>query len=110
MATIIALLSATGMRIGEALALDVADLDPVSDTILVTGKYGNKRRLPVHPSSTAALTHYLARSRELVGAPTDGALFVTGNATRPKANNIETAFRSLTQACQLEVDPGRWTS
>lgn len=102
-ATIIALMAATGLRIGEALALDVADFDAVGDTIMVSGKYGNKRRLPVHASTTAALSNYLRGSRALVAAPADGALFVTINATRPKAGNVERAFRTLTEACQLPI-------
>lgn len=105
-ATVIALMAAVGLRIGEALGLDTTDLDIEASTITVTGKYAKKRRLPVHPSTMIALTNYLHVSRRLVGSPRDGALFVTLNATRPRANNVERAFRSLARACGLLPGPG----
>ncbi len=101
LATVVGLMAATGMRIGEALALDTTSLDLGRGTIMVTGKYGNRRRLPVHCSTMAALTGYLRTSRDLVGSPHDQALFVTVNATRPHAGNVERAFRALTRACRL---------
>ncbi|MPV38358.1 tyrosine-type recombinase/integrase [Georgenia subflava] len=42
-------MSATGIRTGEALGLDVTDLDLTSNTLTVTGKYGKIRVLPLHP-------------------------------------------------------------
>jgi len=106
LATVIGLMAATGMRIGEALALDTTSLDPAGATIAVTGKYGKQRLLPVHSSTTAALTSYLRTSRALVGSPHDQALLVTGNATRPLAGNIQHGFRALTRACRLPAGTG----
>lgn len=106
MVAVISLMTAVGLRIGEALGLDTTDLDLQASTITVTGKYAKKRRLPVHPGTISALTEYLGVSRHLVGAPVDDALFVTCNATRPKANNVQSAFRSLTRTCGLLPAPG----
>lgn len=106
LATVIALMATTGMRVGEALALNTTSLDCVEATITVSGKYGRQRRLPVHPSTTTALTSYLLTSRSLVDAPEDHALFVTANATRPHAGNVERAFRALTRACHLPAGKG----
>lgn len=106
LATVIGLMATTGMRIGEALALDTTSLDTAGATIAVTGKHGNKRRLPVHCSTMAALTSYLQTSRGLIGSPHDQALFVTVNATRPQAGNVQRAFRTLTRACQLPAGTG----
>jgi integrase len=105
-ATVISLMAATGLRIGEALALDTTSLDIAAATIMVTGKYGKKRRLPVHTSTVAGLIRYLQLSRGLVGSPPDQALFVTVNATRPQAGNLRAAFRTLTRACHLAPGPG----
>ncbi|MGH3826231.1 MAG: tyrosine-type recombinase/integrase [Pseudonocardiaceae bacterium] len=101
LATVIGLMTTTGMRIGEALALDTTSLDTAGGTITVIGKYGTKRCLPVHSSTTAALVDYLRTSRGMVGSPHDQALFVTVNATRPLAGNAQRAFRSLTRARRL---------
>ena len=106
LATVIGLMAATGVRIGEALALDTTSLDVAGATLAVSGKYGKQRRIPVHPSTTAALTSYLRTSRSLAGSPQDQALFVTVNATRPLAGNVEKAFRALTTACQLPPGTG----
>jgi len=104
--TVIGLMATTGVRIGEALALDTTSLDAAAGTIAVSGKYGKKRRLPVHSSTTAALASYLRTSRDLVGSPHDQALFVTVNATRPRAGNVQRAFRALTRACRLPAGTG----
>ncbi len=106
LATVIALMAATGVRIGEALALDTTSLDAAADTVIVAGKYGKTRRLPVHPSTTTALTSYLQASRALVGPPEDQALLVTVNATRPQSGNVRQAFRALTRACRLPAGSG----
>ncbi len=106
LATVIGLMAATGMRIGEALALDTTSLDVAGTTLAVSGKYGKQRRIPVHPSTTAALASYVRTSRGLVGSPHDQALFVTVNATRPLAGNVQKAFRALTTACQLPPGTG----
>lgn len=106
LATVIGLMATTGMRLGEALALDTTSLDAAGGTIIVTGKYGTKRRLPVHSSTTTALAGYLRTSRALVGTPCDQALFVTVNATRPHPSNVQRAFRALTTACRLPPGTG----
>lgn len=54
-----ALLAATGLRVGEALALDwdTADLD--AGVLLISrGKGRDPRLVPLHPSATAALERY----------------------------------------------------
>src|SRR5690625_5028745 len=81
MVAIISLMASVGLRTGEALALDTSDLDVVAGVLSVTGKYGKKRHLPVHSSTVEGLSSYLRRSRQLVGHPRDGSLFVTVNAT-----------------------------
>ncbi len=61
-ATLIGLLAVTGLRVGEAIRLDVADLDTAEETLTIrTGKFGKSRLVPLHPTSVAALRRYLAR-------------------------------------------------
>jgi integrase len=60
--TLFGLLAATGMRIGEAVGLDRSDFDAGSGTLTVrNAKFGKCRELPLHPTTTGALTYYLAR-------------------------------------------------
>ncbi|HZD15870.1 MAG TPA: tyrosine-type recombinase/integrase, partial [Pseudonocardiaceae bacterium] len=54
--TVIGLLAATGLRVSEALAADVADLDPHTATLTVrVSKYGRARLVPLHPHTTTAM-------------------------------------------------------
>jgi site-specific recombinase XerD len=64
LATIIGLMAATGMRTAEALALNRADVDTEQGTILVRGKGGRQRLLPVQDSTLTALARY-GKSPEL---------------------------------------------
>ncbi len=60
---LLVLLYATGLRISEALSLQVGDLpDPGAEPVLrVTGKGGRQRLVPVLPAAQAAITTYLDR-------------------------------------------------
>lgn len=59
-ATLIALLSATGLRISEALKLTVADV--TSDGLLIREtKFRKTRLVPLHDTAAAGLKRYLAR-------------------------------------------------
>jgi len=58
--TLIGLLAVTGMRVGEALRLDRADVDLRHGVITVRhSKYGKSRLLPLHPSTVRALRAYV---------------------------------------------------
>ena len=61
-ATLIALLSATGMRISEALKLTIADV--TNDGLLIREtKFRKTRLIPLHDTAAAGLKRYLARRR-----------------------------------------------
>jgi integrase len=61
-ATLIALLSATGLRISEALKLTIADV--TSDGLLIREtKFRKTRLVPLHETAAAGLKRYLARRR-----------------------------------------------
>jgi len=60
--TLIGLLAATGMRIGEAIGLDRDDFDAGSGMVTIRhGKFDKARALPLHPTTVAALQDYLRR-------------------------------------------------
>ena len=54
--TLIGLLAATGLRLGEALGLDRQDVDLDDGVLRVHGKDDKWREVPLHPSATHALT------------------------------------------------------
>ena len=57
------LLYSTGSRISEAVGLDVDDIDTESRSVLLRGKGGKQRLVPVGRPAVAALEAYLVRGR-----------------------------------------------
>ena len=77
-ATLLGLLATTGIRIGEALALNVGDLDH-QDRILTIrkGKFGKIRVLPLRESTNQALISYIDHPRRSISTETSAPLFVS---------------------------------
>jgi integrase/recombinase XerD len=74
----------TGARISEAVGLDVDDLDDIEGTVLLRGKGGKERLVPIGSYARDAVSAYLVRGRpELVstGAGTP-ALFLNARGGR----------------------------
>lgn len=69
--TLFGLIAATGLRVGEAIALDPGDVDFEAGVLTVRrGKLGKGRLVPLHPSVAERLRAYAAeRDRLLGGAP-----------------------------------------
>jgi len=94
--TLVGLLAATGMRVGEALALDRNDVDVTHGVLTIRmSKFGKSRELPVHPSTTEALCRYLChRDRPSVTARVR-AVFVSNTGTRLSYANVQWTFQLL---------------
>jgi integrase/recombinase XerD len=105
MRTLIGLMASTGIRSGEALALDVPDLDTTAQVLTVTGKHGRKRLIALHPSAAGALSDYL-RFRGQHAADGTTALLIGQAGRRLHHSVLYPAFRSLTASCGPEPRPG----
>jgi integrase len=93
--TLFGLLAATGMRIGETLVLDRSDFDADAGTrTLRNAKFGKSRELPLHPTTTTALTRYVRR-RDRPGSGSPEALLLSGVGTRLWISDVQTRFRAL---------------
>ena len=94
--TLIGLLVATGMRVGEAVGLYRADFDADLGTLVVRrGKFGKSRELPLHPTTTNALNSYLTHQcRPRPAGPTE-ALLISTVGTRLWMADVQTVFRAL---------------
>jgi integrase len=94
--TLFGLLVVTGMRIGEAIALDRSDFDAELGVLIIRhGKFGKSRELPLHPSTTSAVMRYLRRrDRPRPAGPTEPLLLSTVG-TRLLVSDVQAAFRSL---------------
>lgn len=57
-AAILELFYSSGLRLAELAALDVRDLDPISETVRVMGKGSRERIVPVGALALEAISHY----------------------------------------------------
>jgi len=97
--TVIGLLSATGMRVGEAVRLDRADIDWAEGVLLIReSKFGKSRQVPVLSSTLAALGRYADVRDELCQHPTTASFFVSVRGTRVIYPVIQQIFRRLCSA------------
>jgi len=96
-ATLLGLLYVTGIRIGEALALNVGDLD-CHDRILtiMRGKFGKSRALPLRRSTVEALVHYMEHPLRSVGTEGSAPIFVSNRRRRLAQPTVQS---NLHRAC-----------
>lgn len=102
MATLIGLLYTTGIRIGEALALEVGDLD-CHDRILTVrlGKFGKSRALPLRESALEALLGYLHHPLRPVGTDGSSPIFVSCRRRRLSYPAVRSAIKKVCLAAQI---------
>jgi integrase len=93
--TLTGLLAVTGIRVGEAIGLDRADFDADQGLLVVCGKHGKLRELPLHPTTVAALAAYLRRPDRPAATPSDPALLVSAAGTRLLVSNVWCTFDRL---------------
>jgi integrase len=96
MATLIRLLAVTGIRVGEAISLDRADVDLGAGRLLIRhGKFNKTRELWLHPTTTEALKRYQRlrnHAAQVTGTP---AFFVSAAGTRLLYCNVHHTFHRL---------------
>lgn len=106
--TLLALLATTGMRVGEALALDDTDVDLKQSIITVRcTKFGKSRLVPLHPTTTAALQQYLRRRNRLCPYRPAPSFFVSSTGRRVLHQNFHHVFLRLIAQAGIDGLPGR---
>jgi len=94
--TLIGLLAATGLRIGEAIGLDRGDFDSQHGLLTVRhAKFGKSREIPLHPSTVEALGVYLRRRDRLLHDPSEPAVFISTTGTRLPYCDVYATFGRL---------------
>lgn len=99
--TLIGLLAATGMRVGEAIGLDRDDFDAAHGMVTIRhGKFDKSRALPLHPTTATALDDYLRRDDR----PRKGntlALLISSTGKRLRYTVVQPIFHKLLQHCGI---------
>jgi len=90
------LLAVSGMRIGEAVALEREDVDLDAGLITVHKAKGDRARLvPLHPTATEALRRYASVRDRLCTTPRSRAFFLTSAGTAVHPNGLRQTFREI---------------
>ena len=104
--TLIGLLAVTGMRVGEAIALDRDDLDWTHHCLTIrNGKFGASRELPLHPSTIEALAKY-AQLCDQRWPRAKTPFFVSLAGTRLFYENVYWTFCRLVRHVGLQPQSG----
>lgn len=75
-------LYSTGARISEAIALDVDDIDAETRSVILAGKGGKERIVPVGRPALAAIDAYLVRGRPALAKRGGAAMFLNARGGR----------------------------
>jgi len=105
--TVISLIAASGLRLGEALALDRGDVDLDAAVLTVTGKNDQTRLVPVHPTTVAMLDAYAARRDQLRPNPVCPSFFLTTTGRRVQQRGVQQTFAKLLVFADIATPPGR---
>jgi integrase len=102
--TLIGLLSATGLRPGEALALNISDLDLQNGVLAIRRtKFGKSRFVPVEESTRTALAHYARRRDEICPPYRTDAFLVSEHGKRLGQTAARRTFAQLSCAIGLRT-------
>jgi integrase/recombinase XerD len=95
----------TGARISEAVGLAVDDLDLADRSVLLSGKGGKQRRVPLGSYAAAAVEAYLVRSRPVLAAGGRGVptLFLNARGGPLSRQSAWTVLRTAAERAGLSA-------
>lgn len=100
--TLLGLLAVTGMRVGEAVALDDHDFDSRHGVLRIRkAKFDKSREVPLHSSTVQALVRYQRARDRLVRRRRTTSFFCSGAGTRLFYQNVHDVFLKLIYAAGL---------
>lgn len=105
--TLFGLLAVTGMRVGEAIALEPNDIDLEGGVITIraqTAKLERARLVPLHPSTVRALERYLSARARLCPRPRSSTFLLSSIGTRLDRSAVAKTLRTLTAALGLRTE------
>lgn len=103
--TLIGLLVVTGMRIGEAIALERPDVEPSAGRLTIRrGKNGRSREVALHPTTVTALDAYAHLRDQLCPRAKDRSFLITNTGVRLHRRSVWNEFDRLRRATGLDRD------
>ena len=104
------LLAVTGMRVGEAVALDRDDIGLAAGVITIrarVAKLERARLVPLHASTVDALDRYASTRARLCPRPASTAFFLCGAGTRIDRSDVSKTLRKITITLGLRTETTR---
>ena len=100
---LIGLLSVSGLRLGEALNLELPDVDLQAAVLTIkSGKFGKSRLVPLHQSTRDVLADYMARrNRFAAGRSISCYFFVSSRGKRLNVRAVHDTFNTLSHQVGL---------
>jgi len=93
---LLGLLSVTGLRIAEALHLELRDVDLEQGVLTIrAAKHGRSRLVPIHPSTATVLVKYLHCREQVLGAKCSNYVFVSNVGNRLDGGAVHRTFYAL---------------
>lgn len=106
--TLLGLLASTGIRVSEAINLDISDVDFGSGILKIRyTKFKKSRLVPIHPTTLEALESYDALRREVTLDPKDNAFFISKFKTRLTYPTVNATFLQIVRAAGIRNIEGK---
>ncbi len=103
---LLGLLYTTGLRISEAIHLNLGDIDLQRNTLFVRrGKFGKDRLISLKSTTAKALKRWLKVRELYAGTGASAALLVVAPNKRLTPHQARRAFRRLCEKCDIKGDP-----
>ena len=100
--TLLLLLYATGLRIGEALGLDMADVDLATGLLCIReSKFYKTRLVPIGPDLLTVLATYATQRNRQPPATPEAPFLLTRRGKRPSRAAAEDVFKHLREIAQV---------
>jgi integrase len=101
------LLYTTGIRIGEALALNIKDFYPESTRLHIRkGKFHKSRWVPLAPSTCTILQNYIHNRHNVMPSAEDTPLFISLKLRRLSHCTVHQTFCDLLKQCRIHKGKG----
>ena len=99
---LLGLLSVTGMRISEAVALDQQDVDLIGGTLTIRqSKFGKSRMIPIHLTVQRKLRTYETLKNTIIPSPETSSFFISEAGKRLTKWIVERTFVKLSRQIGL---------
>ncbi|MFD6880249.1 MULTISPECIES: tyrosine-type recombinase/integrase [unclassified Streptomyces] len=103
--TLVGLLAATGLRVGEAINLDHDDIDWAEGVLRIREtKFGKSRLVPLEPSGVDALREYDVLRNRIAPRPEDPSFFASRTRRRLIYAVVAPTFRRLVTSAGVGTD------